>query len=56
MDTKGDEDISNLKTSLTMVEGVADVCVSHSDGVIEVEFDASSVGARKILQTIQVSL
>lgn len=54
MAAQGGENISNLKTSLAMMEGVVDVCVSPSDGAIEVEFDSRSVGVRHILKEIEV--
>ena len=47
--------MSSLKTSLAVIEGVVDVCVSPSDGAIQVEFDSSSVGVRYILKAIEVS-
>ena len=50
----GAEDISNLKNSLRIVEGIVDVRVSPSDSVIHVEYDSNTVGVRQVLKTIEV--
>ena len=53
---KGAEDINNLKSYLRLLEGIVDVHVSPSNGVIRVEFDSACVGVRHILKTIEVQL
>lgn len=53
---RGAEDVNNLKNSLKMVEGIAEVRVTPSDSVIHVEFDSNSVGVRHILKTIEVQM
>ena len=56
VDMKGAEDINNLKSYLRLLEGIVDVHVSPSNGVIRVEFDSACVGVRHILKTIEVQL
>lgn len=51
---KGAQAINDLKTSLTMVEGIVGVKMSPTDSVVEVEFDSRTVGVRHVLKNIEV--